>query len=111
MVRDVTARRVARALAVVLATGGLVSALPGIGIARALRAVTGYADLGYVPEQCGEPTKSARAINGDVVRVCQSTSNWTTGFFAGHESYPLAMAGARLYLSLPDVGVVFSGCC
>jgi hypothetical protein len=94
----------------VLVVGGVASAMPGVGLARLLHAGAGYADFGYVPQQCGASTRSTQAINGDVIRVCTNSRNLTYGFFAGHSPYPLAQARLDLQLALPDENRSF-WCC
>ncbi|MDA0169342.1 hypothetical protein OJ998_09620 [Solirubrobacter taibaiensis] len=105
------ARRAARLLAAALAVGALVTAIPGLGLARMVEAVTGYAEFGYAPEQCAIKTTSARAINGDPVRVCQYDFNTTSAFFGGHEGWPLLDSSAEFHFSLPDAGITFAACC
>lgn len=102
------ARRAARVLAFVLIAGGLASAVPGIGLAKVLGAVTGYADFGYVPQQCAQPTSQARAINGDVVRVCQETKGTTSALLVGHDAYPFAGSDIELHVALPDAKLHFN---
>ena len=103
------ARNVARALALVLIAGGLLATLGGNGFARMLRGAEGYAAFsGYVPEKCVTSTQYARAINGDVVRVCQHTANLTYGFFSGHDWRPLGDSDTTLHVALPDAGKHFS---
>lgn len=104
-------RTVARLLAGALVLGALATAIPGVGVAKIVGALTGYADFGYAPEQCGVPTDYARAINGEPVRVCQDAWNTTYGFFSGHEAAPIWESEAELHISLPDVGVTFAACC
>src|SRR4051812_49225076 len=104
------ARVAARVLAGALVVGAVLSAVTGDGLARVVGAVTGYADFGYVPEHCAAPSRTARAIDGSNVRVCQDVYNTTYGFFAGHDVSGLDWSYADLHLSLPDQAAVFSCC-
>src|SRR3954469_10360876 len=107
--RSAGARHVARALALVLIAGGLLATLGGNGVARMLRGGEGYAAFnGYVPEKCVTSTQYARAINGDVIRVCQHTADITYGFFTGHDWRPLGESDTTLHIALPDAGKHFS---
>src|SRR4051812_42308754 len=103
-------RSLGRGLALLLVVGAVLSAVTGDGFARVMGAIAGYADFGYAPEQCGNPSTFARAINGDKVRVCQDVYSTEYGFYAGHERYGIDLAEADLYLSLPDQGVVYNCC-
>ncbi|WP_037494817.1 hypothetical protein [Solirubrobacter soli] len=103
------ARLAGRSLAMLLIAGGLLAALGGNGFARVLRGVEGYASfLGYVPEKCMTSTEYARAINGDVIRVCQHEANITYGFFSGHDALTLGDSDTSLHVALPDAGKHFS---
>jgi hypothetical protein len=103
------ARYLARGLALVLIAGGLLAAFGQNGFARVLRGADGYASFqGYVPEKCVTSTQYARAINGDVIRVCQHVANLTYGFFAGHDWRPLGDSDTTLHVALPDAGRHFS---
>ena len=103
------ARYVARALALALIAGGLLATLGGNGFARMLHGAEGYAAFdGYVPEKCVTSTQYARAINGDVIRVCQHVDNLTYGFFSGHDWRPLGDSDTTLHVALPDAGKHFS---
>src|SRR3954447_3831848 len=103
------ARYLARGLALVLIAGGLLAAFGQNGFARMLRGADGYASFqGYVPEKCVTATQYARAINGDVIRVCQHVYNLTYAFFAGHDWRPLGDSDTTLHVALPDAGRHFS---
>ena len=90
-------RSVARWLALVLMVGAVLAALNGAGFACMLRIADGYADFGYVPEECATSRSSARAINGEKVRVCQDAWSTTSGCYVGHESYPIGDAIGRMH--------------
>ncbi len=66
-----SARTVARSLGLRLIAGGALAALGDTGFGRMVYANDGYADFGYIPQQCGDSSRSVRTINGDVVRACQ----------------------------------------
>ncbi|WP_157591843.1 hypothetical protein [Solirubrobacter soli] len=96
------ARSAARALALALIAGALLSTFGGEGVARILRAAGGYVDFGYVPQQCGTSTSYARALNGDPVRVCQHDAGFVYAFYAGHPWYPIGDSDTTFYVAMPD---------
>ena len=101
-------RIVARGLALVLIAGAMLAALNDTGFGRMLRNAVGYADFGYVPQECATSRSSARAINGDAVRVCQFSWGATSSWYVGHKWYPIGDAIVRMHVSMPDAGYLFS---
>ena len=103
-----SARTVARALGLLLIAGGALAALGDTGFGRMVNGNVGYAGFGYIPQQCGDSSRSVRAINGDVVRACQSSSGQTHGFFVGHRAYPISNAQTAMHVALPDAKLHFA---
>jgi hypothetical protein len=101
-------RVVARALALVFISGAILAVLNDTGFGRMLRNAVGYADFGYVPQECATSRSSARALNGDAVRVCQFSWGTTRSWFVGHKWYPIGNADVALHVSMPDAAYLFS---
>lgn len=110
--REIGVRRLSRWTAVVLALGACLSALPVVGAPWSFAAVLGYASFGYVPAQCGRPSSTVQALNGDVIRVCQTNGPSTTGFFAAQAGFgrQLQLADTSLTLDIPGPKLSFSCC-
>ena len=102
-------RRAGSALALVVTAGAVLTALPGVGaIAQTIAAATGYADFGYATDTCEGPVTSRQTLNGDRIRVCQSTDATAGARFVGRTQHPLAGGGVRFVLGLPGLQKIYS---